>query len=137
MAPSRLRRYTSIMHASRGASWSASVASRARARTQVQARRREQARKGRQRHRARSTGRSRLLSVRHRLWLWIVTGATMLTQEWFERIVGDLRKAEESKAKAAAAAAATTAENVGTAVDGDAQGEDAAGDKRDRKQLDW
>ncbi|KAH8985579.1 hypothetical protein EDB92DRAFT_1357501 [Lactarius akahatsu] len=55
-----------------------------------------------------------------------------LTQEWFERIVGDLREAEESKAKAAAVAAATTGEDVGTDVDEDA--EDEARDKRHPSQ---
>ncbi|KAH9021005.1 hypothetical protein EDB85DRAFT_1895890 [Lactarius pseudohatsudake] len=62
-----------------------------------------------------------------------------LTQEWFEWIVGDLREAEESKAKAAAvaAAAAATGEDVVTDVDGGAEDEDEAGDKRNRKQLDW
>lgn len=59
-----------------------------------------------------------------------------LTQEWFEWIVGDLREAEESKAKAAAVAAAA-GEDVGTDVDAGAEDEDEAGDKRNRKQLDW
>ncbi len=66
-----------------------------------------------------------------------------LTQEWFERVVGDLREVEKSGAAAAAVAVAVGAggEDVETDVDGDEEAEAGveieAGHKRQRKQLDW
>ncbi|KAI9452357.1 hypothetical protein BJY52DRAFT_1190372 [Lactarius psammicola] len=66
-----------------------------------------------------------------------------LTQEWFERIIGDLREVEKSEAAAAAVAVAAGGEDVATNGDGDvdvdAEAEAAieAGHERHRKQLDW
>ena len=62
-----------------------------------------------------------------------------LTQEWFERVLSELREAEESKA---AAAAATTVDDdddgAGADVDGDVEAEaeaEVAGQKE--QLLDW